>query len=554
MNTPQIPAKFLDDITECSICTETYEDPRVLPCIHTYCLRCIAKHCQDKQPGDEVACPLCRKEFVIPDNGVDDLPSNFFMGNLMTMKKLSVAGEDAVKACDVCSAGSRRTDSDSPGKLAKWRCLDCQENLCETCHDVHSKMKITRSHRTTRVSVDDEEDDEETVQKTANNNNDNVVNKCASPPSRSYCEKHADESIKIYCSDCRTVSCMMCYIELHNGHKCSDVNKAVDEFRAQLTADANMLAERADRYRDMIARVEERRARFTVRVEETERQVCDRAEKLKASIESGRIKLIDELNGIKKTRLKEMQSARSEIEQMLRTVEGSRKHAVETMSGGTASDIIREARSVRQRFEQLSTNTTLQAADLERSISDDGVTFSPSSDLNPDDIDRMLGKVIETTKSSHVDVVVTVDTPAELATLTLAHVIPRGSNSAAVGSVAVLDSRVFVGRYGIAKVEVYVVENLSSLSSSSSSQSRPRQLLIAGLGPTVCGLAASDTANCLYVADSNNNVVHKVRRRFEVAGCCRAARTVRQRGAQRTRRLLRSRQSPGVQARRVVGT
>ena len=82
-------AKQLDDITECSICTEVYTDPRVLPCVHTYCLKCIEKYSEDKQPGDELACPLCRKEFTLPSNGVADLPKNFFVNNLLQVRELS---------------------------------------------------------------------------------------------------------------------------------------------------------------------------------------------------------------------------------------------------------------------------------------------------------------------------------------------------------------------------------------------------------------------------------------------------------------------------------
>jgi len=82
-------AKLLDDITECPICTEVYTDPRVLPCVHTYCLKCIEAWSKDKQPGDEVACPLCRKEFTLSSNGVVDLPKNFFVAKLLQMKELS---------------------------------------------------------------------------------------------------------------------------------------------------------------------------------------------------------------------------------------------------------------------------------------------------------------------------------------------------------------------------------------------------------------------------------------------------------------------------------
>jgi len=33
--------KAVTDDAECSICTEVFTDPRVLPCLHTYCLKCI---------------------------------------------------------------------------------------------------------------------------------------------------------------------------------------------------------------------------------------------------------------------------------------------------------------------------------------------------------------------------------------------------------------------------------------------------------------------------------------------------------------------------------
>jgi hypothetical protein len=69
-------AKQLDDTTECSICTEVYTDPRVLPCFHTYCLKCIDAWGRDKKPGDSLACPLCRKDWVIPAEGIASLQKN----------------------------------------------------------------------------------------------------------------------------------------------------------------------------------------------------------------------------------------------------------------------------------------------------------------------------------------------------------------------------------------------------------------------------------------------------------------------------------------------
>jgi len=102
-------AKQLDDITSCPICTEVYTDPRSLPCVHTYCLKCIKEYSKDKHHGDELACPLCRKEFTLPSNGVDDLPKNFFVTNVLEMKQLSSV-ESKASGCEACSGSEEATE------------------------------------------------------------------------------------------------------------------------------------------------------------------------------------------------------------------------------------------------------------------------------------------------------------------------------------------------------------------------------------------------------------------------------------------------------------
>jgi len=86
--------KEVDDMTECPICTEVFTDPRGLPCLHTFCLECLENYGKDRQPGDNMPCPLCRKEFTIPDDGLSGIQKNFFMEKLLHARKLSF-GEEA---------------------------------------------------------------------------------------------------------------------------------------------------------------------------------------------------------------------------------------------------------------------------------------------------------------------------------------------------------------------------------------------------------------------------------------------------------------------------
>ena len=46
----------ISDITECPICVETFTDPKVLPCVHTFCIKCLLKygeHEENDKPGDK---------------------------------------------------------------------------------------------------------------------------------------------------------------------------------------------------------------------------------------------------------------------------------------------------------------------------------------------------------------------------------------------------------------------------------------------------------------------------------------------------------------------
>ena len=88
MDRPSSAVAELHDMTECSICREVFTDPRALPCIHTFCLRCLQRVCADKQPGDRMRCPMCRKEFTIPDDGLSGLlQKNFYVETLLRRRK-----------------------------------------------------------------------------------------------------------------------------------------------------------------------------------------------------------------------------------------------------------------------------------------------------------------------------------------------------------------------------------------------------------------------------------------------------------------------------------
>ena len=119
----------LDDITECSICRETLMNPKVLPCVHTFCLKCLDAWKQTK-PADVngwMVCPLCQ----VPADGFRQLPGNVFVEKMLAMKRL--AGQAGSLRCEICD-NDGADDSRVPPATAY--CTDSAVRACATSADV----------------------------------------------------------------------------------------------------------------------------------------------------------------------------------------------------------------------------------------------------------------------------------------------------------------------------------------------------------------------------------------------------------------------------------
>ncbi|ESO92179.1 hypothetical protein LOTGIDRAFT_121225, partial [Lottia gigantea] len=57
----------MSNIPACIICFSSFTTPKVLPCGHTSCLRCIERYISDKI--EKFPCPYCKQNVEIPEGG-----------------------------------------------------------------------------------------------------------------------------------------------------------------------------------------------------------------------------------------------------------------------------------------------------------------------------------------------------------------------------------------------------------------------------------------------------------------------------------------------------
>jgi tripartite motif-containing protein 2/3 len=326
----------LEGITECPICAEIYVDPRTLPCLHTYCMKCIAKYARDKEPSTKMACPVCRTEFVIPPGGVSCLQKNFFMEKMKCIRELLTSSDQISKLCDTCKCEDRR--------LATVYCTHCQEKMCDDCSAIHGQMKISRHHK--QVAFSDRA---------------TLANELRSSYTPATCEKHTDKILEVYCLKCEVVLCMMCFIKQHQGHECCEVSEVADNFRSVMTADVGNMIQSIEYFQEAAAGVNKEKERFLQNVKQVEGEICERADQLKALVDTDKRKVLGGLEVMKRERLKAIENTLQEVEQHIAVINSLKRYVHELNQSGNASEIAREQSALHNRTNELLASTSVDS-------------------------------------------------------------------------------------------------------------------------------------------------------------------------------------------------
>ncbi|XP_070582044.1 E3 ubiquitin-protein ligase TRIM45-like [Ptychodera flava] len=204
---------------ECGECQKKLRDPRVLPCLHTFCLDCLRDvkpyvvNCDsDLASGSSasgsgslssksstltILCPTCVVEVELPEDGVEGLPVNFVSQKLLLLQSLNE--ESSKLQCDLC-------DDSSPAAV---RCEDCSIYMCSFCLQAHKRQRKTSSHTILTI--------EEAREK--------GVNKIHRPV---FCSRHINEELRMFCETCDETVCRDCCLVEHREHKCDFIDNVCD--------------------------------------------------------------------------------------------------------------------------------------------------------------------------------------------------------------------------------------------------------------------------------------------------------------------------------------
>ena len=109
----------LEDQLTCSICQETFTDPRLLQCNHVYCRDCLAGLAG--RNSQNLTCPNCRKVTTLPA-GVEGLQAAFYTNNF-----LDILSEHKKMKLDVLYCPQHED------RELELYCKECKDRICLLC-------------------------------------------------------------------------------------------------------------------------------------------------------------------------------------------------------------------------------------------------------------------------------------------------------------------------------------------------------------------------------------------------------------------------------------
>ncbi|KAL8605686.1 hypothetical protein ACOMHN_066288 [Nucella lapillus] len=320
MASASAPASHL----ECPVCHEGFNEPKLLPCTHLVCRKCVVSWLE--KGGDQNGCPLCRAP-IVPDSAkaqgdfasqVDALPTDFATAAVIESAKMLNSGH--MCSCDV---------------EASLFCLQCAIKLCDVCVKTHAKIPTTRDHVTEKLS--------------------DLSAEQLALHHRVPCVNHQEKQAELYCSNHEQVICVLCFSSAHR--KCGEVEGMGEEVaqrkREELRAKLKKLEQREAAITEKINKlnIQESNAKTTFKAMKDELKAT--FDDLRRSLDVQEQNLNSQIQEMEETYLANQKSQKLDLENHMAAVSSHKSMAERVVSAAPDSALLGMLEKLKSRLDVL---------------------------------------------------------------------------------------------------------------------------------------------------------------------------------------------------------
>ena len=304
----------LHEEVSCSVCMCKYTHPKQLPCLHSFCLHCLNGIQRTSGRRDKIACPECRQELNVPDNGnLAALPTNFRINSLLDVL--------AIKECN--TTGVKCGNCDKRSKESHY-CFQCCAFWCGECITFHNGMKANKDHYA--LALEDFQD----------HDFENILKRptfCAIPG-------HEKKEIEFFCNICEVAICNACALTNHDGHEKILLEQAANERKLRVKSAIESQRKRAQTKRSKITKLDESLSEVQEQAARVKRNVQEFADSIITTIEAKKQEIFDDVERRTKASLQEIGKQKEEFEEQARRHESEIENTETLLKRSTSAQLM----------------------------------------------------------------------------------------------------------------------------------------------------------------------------------------------------------------------
>ena len=203
----------------------------------------------------------------------------------------------------------------------------------------------------------------------------------------SYCDKHTDKQVELYCHDCNENICVLCLADKHRQHQTLESPKVAEKFRSEIDSDDNLVLRGMNAVRQRSDKVEEELENFLSQSEAAKKMVIEAGEAVKSLVDRQVSECLQKLQSVKTESTKQAETVQEELQLAFVTMESFHTYSRELLDKGRPSDVTRAAVELHKRATELLNNdvTSVQYRPPH-------VTFTPA-DVTQVTSSQLIGKL-----------------------------------------------------------------------------------------------------------------------------------------------------------------
>ena len=323
--------KKLADQLECSICLDSFTDPKLLQCFHVFCKDCLEPLVLRDQHGLSLRCPNCRRSTLLPANGVSGLQPAFLVHHLFeiqdTLQKIKQGQEGQKTLCEKCKKK----------REANGFCRDCGKFVCEACIDVHMNWDEYSTHKV--ISLEQLKSD---------------ATEMVIPTKKTlYCSKHPGKELDLFCETDKELICRDCIVRTHCDHQYDLVNEAFPKHRDAIASHLEPVKQQLNTVNKAIHdlgttqdQIMDQRAAIEIDVQRKMRQLHE-------ALEVRETELIGQLDQMMQQKLKSLSIQRDELELVQTRLNSCLEFVSDSLKTGSKGEILAMEKPVVQQVKEM---------------------------------------------------------------------------------------------------------------------------------------------------------------------------------------------------------